>query len=132
MTEILFIIVLVMIALLFQVQMLALIFVVRKQGGYFSGIDQFSIQTDHAGHKSHRYFRSATCYQCRQVLPVVIELITAGEPQLALDIAYEPEQARAVGIFSSPECTLVESGVVIRNMLGQKTKKAVLGISHEG
>jgi hypothetical protein len=56
-----------------------------------------------------------------------MKLIAEGEPLPAIDITSEPELAQAAGLLATPGFTLIENGVVIKNIPSKKTREEILG-----
>jgi len=69
------------------------------------------------------YFHSPRCGPCRSLAPVVEQLAEAWPNVVKVDVAGDPELARAFGVRATPAFVLVEKGIIARMLVGPVSRQ---------
>ena len=75
------------------------------------------------------YFYSISCAACKQMMPVIDELLKERPGQVKkADIAHNMDLAHHVGIMATPTTVIVKGRKVVDVLIGVQSKKKLLGL----
>jgi thioredoxin 1 len=91
------------------------------QGEFFAGEENKII-----------YFFSISCSACKQMMPVIDELISEFPGRIKkADVARNMDLARHIGIMATPTTVIIKGRSVIDVLLGVQSRKKLLGFLTE-
>ena len=72
------------------------------------------------------YFMSPRCGMCKNITPIVDELIEERHDVIRIDASKDQQLARSFGVLGTPAFVLVDNGVIEKVKLGGMNKKNIL------
>ena len=72
------------------------------------------------------YFWSPSCGMCKNMTPVINELMALRDDVVSIDISQHFDLARAFGVMGTPALAIIEQGIVREVSLGVKSRARIV------
>jgi thioredoxin 1 len=72
------------------------------------------------------YFWSPSCGMCKNMTPVINELMALRDDVVSIDISQHLDLARAFGVMGTPALAIIEQGIVREVSLGVKSRARIV------